>query len=192
MLTRRQLLRRGSGLGLSITLLASGCAGVHSLVGGRTVEITKEQLLSKFGQQFPMRNQVLEVLDVTAQAPRLTLQPQANRVLADIDLAATDRLFGQRYQGSLWVSFGLRYEPRDQTIRLNQLTVDKVSVQGLPDSYQRQLTKLGSWLTEDRLQDYVVHRLRPEDLRRANQYGLTVSDIKITSRGLAIVLAPTS
>ena len=190
--TRLASLVLALGLLLAATLSLSGCAGVNRLMGTRTIEISKDQLLGKLGQQFPMRNQVMDVFEVTAQLPRLTLQPEANRVLADIDLSAADRLFGRSYQGSLWLSFGLRYEPRDQTIRLNQLTIDKVAVQGLPDSAQRQLTRLGSWLTEERLQNYVVHRLSPDDLRRASEHGLTVSDIKITPRGLAIVLAPTS
>lgn len=195
-LQTHRLFHRLAGLALTLGLLIpaalslNGCAGVNRLMGTRTIEITQAQLLAKLGQQFPMRNQVLEVFEVTAQLPRLTMRPEDNRVLADLDLAATDRLFGRSYQGSLWLSFGLRYEPRDQTIRLNQLTIDKVAVQGLPDSAQRQLTRLGSWLTEERLQNYVVHRLSPDDLRRADAYGLAVSDIKITPRGLAIVLAP--
>lgn len=176
---------------LPVLLAISGCAGVNRLMGERTIEISQEQLLSKLAQQFPLRHQLLDVIDVTAQSPRLTLQPQANRVLADVDLTATDRLFGSTHQGSLWLSFGLRYEPRDQTIRLAQLTIDRVSLQGLPERYQRQLTQLGAWLAEGQLQDHVVHRLSTEDLRRANAYGLSVSAINITSHGLAIVLAPT-
>ncbi|HIV72121.1 MAG TPA: DUF1439 domain-containing protein [Candidatus Aquabacterium excrementipullorum] len=189
-----QLSRRAAGrlliLGTAATLAA--CAGLNSMLAPSTVEISREELLKKLGQQFPMRNQIMDVFDVTANAPRLNMQPEANRVLADIDLSATDRWFKRQYQGSLWLSFGLRYEPRDQTIRLANVTIDKVSVQGLPESYQRQMTKLGSWLTEDRLQDYVVHRFTPEELKRADEHGLTVADIKITQRGLAIKLAPKS
>ena len=189
-----QLSRRAAGrlliLGTAAALAA--CAGLNSMLAPSTVEISREELLKKLGQQFPMRNQIMDVFDVTANAPRLNMQPEANRVLADIDLSATDRWFKRQYQGSLWLSFGLRYEPRDQTIRLANVTIDKVSVQGLPESYQRQMTKLGSWLTEDRLQDYVVHRFTPEELKRADEHGLTVADIKITQRGLAIKLAPKS
>lgn len=188
------LSRRAAGRLLIICTAATlaACASLNSMLAPSTVEITREELLKKLGQQFPMRNQVMDVFDVTANSPRLTMQPDANRVLADIDLSATDRWFKRQYQGSLWLSFGLRYEPRDQTIRLANVTIDKVSVQGLPDTYQRQLTKLGGWLTEDRLQDYVVHRFTPEELRRADEHGLTVADIKITQRGLAIKLAPKS
>ena len=176
--------------GVIATLAA--CASMRSALAPSTVEISRDELLKKLGQQFPMRNQILDVFDVTANSPRLTMQPDANRVLADIDLSATDRWFKRQYQGSLWLSFGLRYEPRDQTIRLANVTIDKVSVHGLPDSYQRQMTRIGSWLTEDRLQDYVVHRFTPEELKRADEHGLTVADIKITQRGLAIKLAPKS
>lgn len=186
---RRTTLVRAAALLLSTTVVA-GCGNMASLMGPRTVEISRDQLLTKIGQQFPMRNQVLDLFEVTAAAPRLTLQPDNNRVLADIDLGARDRLFQKNYQGSLWLSFGLRYEPRDQTIRLQQVAIDKISLAQLPASYERHLTKLGSWLVEDRLQNFVVHRLSADDLRQAERRGFTVSDIKITHRGLAIVLNP--
>jgi hypothetical protein len=170
--------------------MAAGCTSMASLMGPQTVEISRDQLVSKLGTQFPMRNQVLDLFEVTAAAPRLTLQPDSNRVLADIDLGARDRIFSKAYQGSLWLSFGLRFEPRDQTIRLQNVTIDKISLSSLPASYERHLTKLGSWLVEDRLQNFVVHRLSPDDLKKAEQKGYSVSDIKITRNGLAIVLQP--
>jgi hypothetical protein len=159
-------------------------------MGQHTVEISRDQLMGKLGQQFPMKNQVLDVFEVTAMPPRLTLQPDSNRVLADVDINAQDRLFQKNYPGSLWLSFGLRYEPRDNTIRLQQVTIDKVNLQGLPASYERYLTQLGAWLAEDRLQNFVLHRITPEQLARADQYGLMVSDVKITRRGLGVILQP--
>jgi hypothetical protein len=193
---RRALTRHATALTWALATAAfltmAGCASMVSLMGPRTIEISRDELIRQIGQQFPMRNQVLDVFDVTASAPRLTLQPETNRVLADVDLGAQDRLFKHNYQGSLWLSFGLRYEPRDQTIRLQQVTIDKISIKGLPSSYERQLTKLGSWLTEERLQNYVVHRLSADDIQKADKHGFTVSDIKITNRGLAFVLTPKS
>lgn len=168
------------------------CTTVTEMLAPRTVEISKAELLSRIGQQFPMRNTVLDLFDVTCATPRLTLQPDANRVLADVDLAAKDKLFGKQYEGVLWMSFGLRYEPRDQTIRLQNVTVDKVALKNLPGSYEKHLTKLGAWLGEERLQNYVVHRFTLDDLQKADKHGMTVTDIKITQKGLAVVLAPKS
>jgi hypothetical protein len=177
-------------LGLVGLSACGSVSGLTGLMGPRTIEINRDQLMSKLGQQFPMKNQVLDVFEVTAMSPRLTLQPDNNRVLADLDIAAKDRLFEKSYQGSLWLSFGLRYEPRDQTIRLQQVTIDKVSLQGLPASYERYLTRLGAWLAEDRLQNFVVHRLSPDQLAQADKHGLTVSDVKITPKGLGVMLQP--
>ncbi|HRH17357.1 MAG TPA: hypothetical protein PKV17_11885 [Aquabacterium sp.] len=175
-----------------VVLAVGACSSMTSLLAPRTVEITKGELLDKLSQQFPMRNTVLDLFDVTCTTPRLTLQPEANRVLADVDLAAKDKLFARQYEGSLWMSFGLRYEPRDQTIRLQNVKIDKITFKGLPETYERHLTRFGSWLTEDRLQNYVVHRFTPDDLVKADKHGLTVTDIKITQKGLAIALAPKS
>jgi len=175
-----------------LVLAVGGCGTMTTLLAPRTVEITKGELLDKLSQQFPMRNTVLDLFDVTCTTPRLTLQPEANRVLADVDLSARDKLFARQYEGSLWMSFGLRYEPRDQTIRLQNVKIDKIGFKGLPETYERHLTRFGSWLTEDRLQNYVVHRFTPDDLVKADKHGLTVTDIKITQKGLAIVLAPKS
>ena len=61
----------------------AACTTVTEMLAPRTVEISKAELLSKIGQQFPMRNTVLDLFDVTCATPRLTLQPDANRVLAD-------------------------------------------------------------------------------------------------------------
>ncbi|HET6789240.1 MAG TPA: hypothetical protein VFH49_14835 [Aquabacterium sp.] len=194
--TRRAWMRSTSGLGWALTagtfLTVAGCSSMVSLMGPRTIEISRDALMRQLSTQFPMRNQVLDLFEVTAATPRLTLQPDSNRVLADVDLAARDKLFGRAYQGSLWLSFGLRYEPRDQTIRLHQVTIDKVALQGLPASYERHLTKLGSWLSEERLQNYPIHRLSADDIQKADKHGFTVSDIKITHRGLAFVLTPKS
>jgi hypothetical protein len=186
---RRRVLR-GALAALLTSSVLMGCTTVTQMLAPRTVEISREELLSKLSQQFPMRNTVLDLFDVTCATPRLTLQPEANRVLADVDLAAQDKIFSRNYQGSLWLSFGLRFEPRDQTIRLQNVTIDKVNIKGLPGNYERYLTKFGSWLSEERLQNYVVHRFTPEDLRMADKHGLTVTDIKITAKGLAFVLAP--
>jgi hypothetical protein len=186
----RRRMFRGALAALLTSTVLMGCTTVTQMLAPRTVEISRDELLSKLSQQFPMRNTVLDLFDVTCATPRLTLQPEANRVLADVDLAAQDKIFSRNYQGSLWLSFGLRFEPRDQTIRLQNVTIDKVNIKGLPGQYERYLTRFGSWLSEDRLQNYVVHRFSAEDLRMADKHGLTVTDIKITVKGLAFVLSP--
>ncbi|MEY2837825.1 MAG: hypothetical protein RJB60_124, partial [Pseudomonadota bacterium] len=43
----------------------AACTTVTEMLAPRTVEISKAELLSKIGQQFPMRNTVLDLFDVS-------------------------------------------------------------------------------------------------------------------------------
>jgi hypothetical protein len=134
-MTSSNLIRRRALLTIT-TALAMTLAGCASLMGPRTVDISREQLLSKLSKQFPMRKTLAEIFEVEAQSPRLQLKPEANRVAAEFDIKATDRLFGRSYQGTVGVSFGMRYEAQDRTIRLNQVTIDKLAIAGLSEATQ--------------------------------------------------------
>lgn len=167
--------------------LLTACA---SLLGPRTVEISREELTEKLGRQFPTTKRVMKLLDVTAALPRLDLIEDSNRVGVTFDLTAKELLFEQSYKGTVGLSFGLRYEPSDLTIRLKDVRIEQVNVEGLPPVYQRALTNLGAQVVEDQLQDYPIHHFKPEDLRSADRMGYQVGDIKVTKNSLAIQLTP--
>ena len=180
--------RHGLGLGaLAATSLLVACA---SLMGPRTIEISREQLLSKLGQRFPTTKRVMNLLDVEASAPQLDLLADRNRVVAAVDLTARELIFNQGYTGHVAVSFGLRYEPKDLSIRLKDPKVEKIQVEGLPPVFQRQLSTAGAQFIEDSLQDYAVHQFKAEDLRNADRMGYQVGEIVVTATGLAVHLAP--
>lgn len=183
-MSRRDALRWG---GLALLSSLAGCAGI---LGPRTVVITKEELTTKIAKPFPVSNRIMDLLDVKAQAPRLQFHPKDNRVGTEFDLSATDNLFKKTYQGTIGVSFGLRFEPKDLTLRLTAVKVDQIALAGLPATLQRYLTRLGAWIAEDKLQDYPVHQFKPEDLRTADRLGYEVGDIKVTDKGLEVHLNP--
>ncbi len=168
-------------------LIVSACA---SLLGPRTVEISREELQTKLSKPFPTTQRVMNVLDISAQAPTLSLLPERNRVATRMALSAQDSLMGQSYQGSVALSFGLRYEPKDLSIRLTQVKLDEVQIDGLPAIYQRSLTRLAASIAEARLQDFAVHRFKPEDLSKADRMGYELGEIRVTATGLAIALQP--
>ncbi len=182
-LTRRALF-------ITATALLIGLAGCASLMGPRTVDISREQLLAKLSKQFPMRKTLAEIFEVEAQAPRLQLNPDTNRVASEFDIKATDRLFGRSYQGTVGVSFGMRYEAQDRTIRLNTVTIDKLAIAGLSEATQQQWTKLGGMLAQEKLQAYPIHQFKPEDLDEVDRRGYQVEDIRVTATGLSVKLVP--
>jgi len=183
---RRALIAAAASTVTAASLLAA-CAG---LMGPRTVEISKEELTEKLGKQFPTTKRVMKLLDVTAALPRLDLIADTNRVGVTFDLTAKELLFEQTYKGTVGLSFGLRYEPSDLTIRLKDVKIEQVNVEGLPPVYQRALTNLGAQVVQEQLQDYPIHHFKPEDLRNADRMGYQVGDIKVTRTGLAVDLTP--
>jgi hypothetical protein len=125
--------------------LFAGCAG---LFGPRTVEVSRVQLEELLGRRFPLTRRVLEIFDVTVSAPRLRLLPEANRGATDFDLGSTDRLLRAQHRGALALSFGLRFEASDNTLRATQLKVERLQIDGAPAPLQRQLERLGTLLAE--------------------------------------------
>lgn len=185
MLKRRQWLGLSACLTTSILLVS--CA---SLLGPRTINISREEMLSKLGQKFPATKRVLGLLDVEAAAPELTLIPERNRVVAKVTMTARELMFNEGYKGHVTLSFGLRYEPKDLSIRLKDPKVEQVVVDGLPAIYQRALSNMGARFVEDSLQDLTVHQFKPEDLRNADRMGYQVGEITVSATGLAVHLTP--
>lgn len=175
---------------LMVMALPAVLAACASLLGPRTVEISREELLTKLGKQFPTTKRLMKLLDVTAALPTLDLQEEQNRVSASVDLTAKELIMGQEYKGKVTLSFGLRFEPKDLTLRLNEPRIEQVAVDGLPPVYQRALSNLGAKLVEEALNDFAVHQLKPEDLRTADRLGYQVKDIAVTRTGLAVHLIP--
>jgi Protein of unknown function (DUF1439) len=174
-------------MGMAVAGLVAACA---SLLGPRTVEISRDELQAKLGKQFPTTKRVMKLLDVSTGLPRLDLQGDKNRVAMGFDLTAKELIMGGEHKGEVTLSFGLRFEPKDLTIRLTQPKIEQVMVEGLPPVYQRALSTMGAQLVEDSLNDYPVHQFKPEDLRTADRMGYEVKNIQITATGLAVHLVP--
>lgn len=181
------LRRRTLFMGMALAGLVAACS---ALLGPRTVEISREELQARLGKQFPTTKQVMRLLEISAGQPSLDLQGDKNRVAMAVELTARELIMRQEYKGQVALSFGLRFEPKDLTIRLTQPKIEQVTVDDLPPVYQRALSTLGAKLVEDGLNDYPVHQFKPEDLRTADRMGYEVKDIQITTTGLAIHLVP--
>lgn len=173
-------------LASGIAMLA-GCAG---LFGPRTVDVSQAQLEELLARRFPLTRRVLEVFDVTVSAPRLRLLPEANRIATDFDLASTDRLLRAQHRGALGLSFGLRFEPSDNTLRVTQVKVERMQIDGAPALLQRQFERLGTLLAEQGLDDQVIHTLRAKDVEAVEGRGYRPSELRVTPHGLRVTLMP--
>ena len=176
-------------LGSGVAALLAACAAFSP--GVRTVQISEARLGEIIARQFPLNRRYLEVFDVTISAPLVTLLPESNRIATQFNYSTGSFLLGAReFAGTLDLSYALRLEPSDDTVRLTEVRAEGMQVPGVPPAYQRQANRLGGLLTENLLHDFVVHRLTEEDLKTAAGWGYQPGAFKVVPGALLLQLNP--
>ena len=166
-----------------LLLVQAACA-----TGPRSVEVSQQQIEAALARRFPHETRVAELLVLKIAAPRLTLLPDANRVRLDFAIEASDRLSRQAVQGELGLSFALRYEPSDASLRLANVRAEHVELQGIPAAWRATAQRAAMIVAEQMLDGAPLRTFRPEEIARAN--GWTPGEIRVTPRGLRIELLP--
>lgn len=172
---------------VALVFLLSGCA---QLAGPRVITLSEADLARWIEKRFPFDRRVLELLDVRVAAPQLTLLPQTNRIATVLELQASERLMGRNYRGRLGMDYALRYDEPSQSVRLTQVRVDRLEIDGMPAQLAPYIERLGPLVAEQVLADQPIYRFKPEDLRNAQGLGYAPSAVTVTARGVEITLAP--
>jgi hypothetical protein len=94
------------------------------------------------------------------------------------------------YKGGVDMSYGLRFEPSDNSVRMTDVRVSRFSVEGTPAAMKRPIEKLGPSLAQRVLKDFAVYRLRPEDLQAVEGWGYAPGVFRVVPGGLSITLDP--
>lgn len=184
---RRRWLGAG-GLVVLATALA-GCAGLGS--GPRTVEVSEARLVALMSRSFPRSQRYLDLFDVTLGTPRVRLIPEQNRIGTELAYSLGSSVLSERQmQGTLGLTYGLRFEPSDATVRLAGVKVERFDLSGLPKAYAGRAHQLGALLAENLLRDLVVHRLDAAEVRRLEGRGLKPGALSVVPGGLRLQLEP--
>lgn len=168
----------------ALTLLAA-CAALP-----RTVEVSRQQLEAALAKRFPYDARAAGLFSARAGVPRLALLPQSNRLRLEFGVDATERLTRSSTHADLALSFGLRYEPADASIRAADVRVEELAVQGLPAAWREAFRMAGGLIAEQMLENAPLHTFRPEELARAR--GLQPGSIQVTDSGVRMELVPAS
>ncbi|MGM9425107.1 hypothetical protein [Hydrogenophaga sp. MI9] len=182
-------LRRRLGLGALMALALAGCGGLPT--GPRQIDISESQLLARVSSQLPVKQRYLGLFEVTLDQPRLRLLPEENRIGTDVAYRIEVALPGMAdIKGRLEMSYGLRFEPADTTLRLSQARIERLDVDGLNAAQAAQVKKVGGLLSEDLMKEAVVHRFKKEDLESLAGRGYKPGAIRVVPGGLRIQLDP--
>ncbi|MFT3849588.1 MAG: hypothetical protein QM739_13255 [Propionivibrio sp.] len=178
---------------IAVLALLTSCAALPP--SPKTLYVSEARIAQMISGQFPFNSEMLKVLDVVVSTPRITLDPANNRINTslDIDVAGNDILGAftdKRYKGVLDLSYGLRFEPKDATVRLTDVNVRQFDVEGAPKAMRRYLEKLGAPLAQKLLSDYVLYKVHPEDLQAAKGWGYKPGTFRVEPAGLSLTLDP--
>lgn len=177
-------------------LVAAGCAlllaACASVTGGpRVVTVSEAQLAQRITEQFPLRRRYLELFDLTLSSPRVRLIPAENRLGTRVDYAMGDFWGGsRRFDGALTLSYGLRFEPTDNSVRMTDVKVEAFDVPRLSGPMASQVQRLGALVAEHLLNDFSLHRFKPEELQTAQQRGYRPGSLRVVEGGLQLELLP--
>lgn len=154
--------------------------------------VSPEQLQHSVAQRFPLRYPVPGVLNLDVQAPLLRLLPEQNRVSAEMVVDAAGPALQRSHKGTFEISFALRYEASDRTIRAHKLRFKRLQFPTLQPGVVDMLNTYGPALAQQSLTEVVLHQLRPQDLALADVMGMQPGSITVTDAGLVIgfVLKP--
>lgn len=171
-----------------VTLMLAACAAIAP-PPPREFKLSQTQLQELVGKPFETAQTYLGLLDIKLAAPRVTLQPETNRVLTVMDVSVDAPLIGKPWKGGASISGRLRFDQSAGAILLEDPRAESFRVEGVPAAYSDRVNKIGGWLTEQVLQGFTVYTLKPEDLRFDN-VNYAPTDFKVKPGELSITLVP--
>ena len=177
--------RMAWALAMALWLALAGCA---SMWAPRTIELSEARLQAWLARQFPIERRYFEVLEVAVAPPRLELRPETNRLAAEFEVRATDRLFKVAHRGIIALNCALRYEADDHTLRLTDVRIDRLEIDGA--LLKQQLDRVAVRLAEQMLNERAIYALRDKDIELLRGHGVRPGDIRVTRRGIEITLTP--
>lgn len=176
-----------------VAVSLNGCATLKPQP--KTLLVSEAKLQQLINGQFPFNSKMLEVLDVGVGSPKISFDTVNNRINTSLDLNVVGSgiiglLAKREYKGGIDLSYGLRFEPSDNSVRMTDVKLGKLSVDGVPELMERPMSRLGVALAQKLLSEQVLYKVSAQDLEAAKGWGYKPGVFKIAPGGLAITLDP--
>ena len=183
---RRHAPRRRAWLAALLAGALVGCAGPWD--GPRQITVSRQRLQDGIARAFPVQRSLAGLVELSLQAPTLTLLPQTNRLGLALDWVLAESLDGRRLTGRMALDFGLRYDAEQGVIRMVDVQVRQLDADALNATQRAWVARLAPPLLGQLLSGQVLYRVPPEPLAQARQRGLQVRALQVLPDGLRIDL----
>nr|WP_309394514.1 DUF1439 domain-containing protein [Pandoraea sp.] len=165
--SRRDALRLAAAgvLGLTLApLMRPAHAGYN--IWNSEYTMTRGEIEAAIDKRFPTTLNYGQLLSVALAHPQIGFNPQANRITTQVDAQVQNVLLqGQPLAGVLAISSALKYDPVKRAVLLDNPSVERVDLNGMPAAYGQQLTAIGGTVAQQVLNQYPIYTFKPEQLR---------------------------
>ena len=171
---------------VALLALLAACA---SLLGPREVDVPLARLQEAIANRFPFNNRYLELLDIYVTNPRVSLQPNTNRILTSMDTSIALPFSDKAWKGNLAISGQLKFDPARNALVLSEPRMENFAVNGLDSPYANKITRVGALVAEQLLKDLPLYTFQPDQFRYG---GTNFIPTKITTKpnGLVVTFEP--
>lgn len=184
---------------LIITLIAGLLAGAAIVIGGYffltsselgdetlTISFTEAEIQKKIGKDFPKKERILNYIPIVIEEPIVKFLGDSNRVQLSVEAnIAIPFIRTEEVIGTFTSS--VRYEKEDQTLRIDDLTVESLEIQSMPKQYQKAVQAALTLAARKYLDDHIVHTLDPKDYK-GKMAEMFIQKIKVKDGRLEVIL----
>jgi hypothetical protein len=145
-----------------ILLSLSGCA----LMGGdRSVNISETELQKKLNDRLAVPISLLKIFNISLSNSLVKFDEKTGRMTSSFDTHVTSVLTDKPVAGQLGISGKLRFDPTDNSIKLDDPKIEQVSFSGLTGKNSELLTTLAQQLGSEVLNGLTLYTIKQEDLK---------------------------
>lgn len=131
---------------------------------GITVTFTEEEIQERLARKFPKTEMVWNVFPAVIDIPKVRFLGDTKRIELTLtgDLAVP---FTTGYQVAGIFTSSLKYEQEDHTLRIDDVTVERIEATGLPEEYQETIRLILTGVARTYLDDHRVHEIDDKDYK---------------------------
>ncbi|MGE3865245.1 MAG: hypothetical protein AB7F71_25845 [Burkholderiaceae bacterium] len=150
------------------------------------LQISREQLADRVAERFPLGIRLFGAFTLVASSPRLNLLPQNNRIGTEVDLRAGEGSPPGLPRGVLGVSYGLRYQADDASVRLTAVRAERIEV-GPVSLLQQQAGPAAAAIVGEALTDLTVYTLSAAQRQLLHGLGMEPDSFTVTNEGVVFM-----
>ena len=145
-----------------VLLSLSGCA---VLGGDRSVNISEAELQRRLNDRLAVPISLLNVFDVRLSNSLVKFDDKTGRMTSSFDTNMTSVLTDKPVAGQLGISGKLRFDPADNSVKLDDPKIEHFNLVGLGGKYSDLINVLAQQLGGEMLNGLTLYTIKPEDLQ---------------------------